>query len=125
MDIGKLRKNNSFYVGYEDEPGIALSLVDLPEMQVQLWEGYLEDILETADISEEELLGFTKEYQECAGIFGEEESELIDADTYLKDLMKYDGNGFQYEETSECLNLLEEFLAYARENKSRICCQRL
>lgn len=125
MDIGMFRENNSFYAGYEDEPGIALSLVDYPEMYIHLWEGYLEDVLETAIIPRQIISGFTKEYQECVGVFGEEESEIIDAEVYWKDLMSYNGNDFQYEETSECLKLLQEFLSYAVKQKAQVCCRLL
>ncbi len=125
MDIGMLRKNDSFYTGYEDEPGIMLSLVDCPECCIRLWEGYLEDILETAVIPGQDISGFTREYQECTGVFGDEESEIIDAEVYLKDLMNYTGNDFQYEETTDCLQLLQEFLSCAVEKKIRVRCQLL
>lgn len=121
MDTGRLKNNNSFYAGYEDEGEVTLSLKDLPEYCIHIWEGYFEDIFGKPLPYNGGWSGFTRDYQECKGAFGSEAFEYIqNISEYLSDLGQYEGRSFQYEETGDCHRLLIAFLRLAKEKKSSI-----
>lgn len=67
MDIGKLENNASFYEGYEDEPEVFLSIKDMPELCVHIWDGYFEDIFSDPHVGINGWTGFTRNYQEGRG----------------------------------------------------------
>ena len=57
---------------------------------MEIWEGYFTDFLEDPDLSGDGWIGFTKDYQQCEGVWNEEmESYALDLDEYLLDLGQY------------------------------------
>lgn len=102
MDTGYLRKENDYYSGYEGEPELVISSISDPQYSIHIWEGYIEDILHEPYFIPEGWSGFTKDYQECLGAWGDDQVEIIkDIPTYIEDLMKYKDKSFAFKRTPE------------------------
>lgn len=121
MDIGNLKNNITYYEGYEDEPEITLSIIEAPEYNIHLWEGYLYDILGEPILNGKAWIGFTRDAQQFEGIFSDEGSPaVIDIPEYLDDLRTHIGNPFRYEETADVLSLIIALFEYATQSDQHI-----
>ena len=116
MDIGKLKNNweyydDSYYVPEE----IALSIKESPEFNIHIERSYFHDIFyDNAPMDGKGWHGFTRDYLEKTGGW-ETISEIEDIDEYLNDLIKYLQAGFRYKESPDVLNLILDFLTYAKQ----------
>jgi hypothetical protein len=121
MDTGKLKSNNSFYQGYEDETEVFLCMKDMPEFCIHIWDGYFEDILSEPHTTANGWIGFTRDYQECLGAWGNDSyMEIVNLPEYLDDLRDYRERLFEYEESKDVLALLIEFMKCAEYNKQTV-----
>ena len=116
MDIGKLKDNWEYYDdSYYVPDEITISIKEEPEFNIHIEEGYLYDIIRgNAPMDGKGWYGFTRDYLERVGGW-EDVSEIEDIDEYLNDLMKYVQAGFSYKESPNVLNLVIDFLTYAKE----------
>lgn len=115
MDIGKLNIKLNFIEGYDGEPYLSFKIKHSNEAALNIWEGLIADLLENPDMTGNEWKGLTRDYHELKGIWADnyEETE-IDVTEYLDDLTYYVKNSFDYEETTEMLKSLLEYLNYAK-----------
>ena len=112
MDIGNLKKNYTFYEGYEDEGKIVLCIE--ADQAIHIWEGYFDDIYDTPTLDGNGWKGFTRDYHQFEGVFSEDGGITeIDPSEYLEDLMLYKEKTFEFEETTEVFNLMVSFLEEA------------
>ena len=116
MDITKLKNNWEYYDdSYYVPDEITISIKEEPEFNIHIEEGYLYDIIRgNAPMDGKGWYGFTRDYLERVGGW-EDVSEIEDIDEYLNDLMKYVQAGFSYKESPNVLNLVIDFLTYAKE----------
>ncbi len=116
MDITKLKNNWEYYDdSYYVPDEITISIKEEPEFNIHIEEGYLYDIIRgNAPMDGKGWYGFTRDYLERVGGW-EDVSEIEDIDEYLNDLMKYLQAGFSYKESPNVLNLIIDFLTYAKE----------
>jgi hypothetical protein len=115
MDIGKLKNNYKFYEGFEGETEIILSILDHREFNLHIWEGYIDEIFSNALLNQQKWIGFTRDYQEDDGAFGDMEEHNIDAKEYLEDIKTY-YNFPLSKECNEICNLICEFLEFVLDN---------
>ena len=122
MDIGKITNNTTFYKGYEYEPKISLTLVQDPTKNIQIWQGYFDDIFSSPSTDGNGWKGFTKDYHQFEGAFSEEGEPYIlsSCKEYYEDLASYDDINFRYEESKEVLELMKILLSYAIESNDNI-----
>ncbi len=114
MDIGKL-PNYNFYSGFEGEPEIILYMDGKEDFSLHIWEGFFDDIFGNAPLNGLGWTGFTRDYQQCERTFpGEGSPVSINIDEYLSDLLQYRGCSFHFEETTDCLELICNFLTEAK-----------
>ncbi len=112
MDIEKLKNNYDFYEGFEGETEIILSLQDHREYNLHIWDGYIDEIFSNAPLNQKEWTGFTRDYQEDIGAFGDMEEHEIIIKEYLDDIKGY----LDYDLSNECTNvcnLIINFLQFA------------
>ena len=116
MDITKLKNNWEYYDdSYYVPDEITISIKEEPEFNIHIEEGYFHDIFHgNAPMDGKGWHGFTRDYLERVGGW-ENVSEIGDIDEYLNDLMKYLQAGFSYKESPNVLNLVIDFLTYAKE----------
>ena len=112
MDTGRFRNNMEFYNGFETEAEVELLIVENPDYNLHIWEGYFADILANPSLSGEGWTGFTRDYHQMERTYGAE-NVVIDIQEYLNDLYNYAKRTFEFEETRACYNLLCNFLKYA------------
>lgn len=104
MDTGERNKDYRFYIGFEGEKEIVITL---PNVEYHIWDGYFEDIFGNPMSLDSGWLGFTRDYNECKNEFDDECIECaILPEEYLIDLHLYDNQAFTYPETGELLELL-------------------
>lgn len=121
MDIGMLKNNRIYYEGYEGEPEIILTVVEIPDYNLHVWCGYLEDILQEPPLDGTGWKGFTRDYHLLQGIFSEKsEPVTLDIPEYVHDLENYKEKILRYEETKDVLNLMIEFLQCVSEHKMSV-----
>lgn len=119
MDTGKTVDNYIYYEGFEDEPEIILSTDDKNIQVLHIWDGYLSDILREPNVDGNGWTGFTRDYHQLEGAFGDEDEMLItEIDEYLDDLKSYGNRCFDYEETKDVYDLLCSWLETVIKNKS-------
>ena len=83
---------------------------------MEIWEGYFTDFLEDPDLSGDGWIGFTKDYQQCEGVWNEEmESYALDLDEYLLDLGQYKDGEYDYQETA---GMIKDLISYLTEAKN-------
>lgn len=117
MDIGNPKNNYTYYEGYEGEPEIVIESENDDMQILHIWDGYLDDLLREPKIDGNGWLGFTRDYQQCEGAFGDaSEAAITDIPEYLNDLKLYEGRQFDYDETRDVYNLLCSWLEYAIKN---------
>lgn len=117
MDTGKTIDNYKFFEEFEGEPEIVLDSEN-PNMQIlHIWDGYLDDILREPSLDGNGWLGFTRDYHQCEGAFGDDTEAIItDISEYLDDLKLYEKRHFDYDETKEVYDLLYSWLESAIKN---------
>lgn len=114
MDIGKLNIKLNFVEGYDGEPYLLFKFKGPNEAPLKIWEGLVADLLENPDMSSKGWRGLTRDYHELKGIWADDYEETeIDATEYLDDLTYYVNKSFDYEETTEMLKSLINYLNYA------------
>ena len=108
MGIGKQNNDDRFYKGYEGEPELILSS---DEKSIHIWDGYMEDIFGNPVQNEDGWYGFTRDYNEFVGPYEDNCIEVcLNLDEYIKDAEAYVGKKFEYEESSEVLKTIIDFL---------------
>lgn len=118
MDTGKIINNYTYYEGFEDEPEIVLS-TEVENMPVlHIWDGYFDDIFREPKLDGKGWTGFTRDYHQLEGAFGDDNEMLItEIDEYLNDLKTYATRCFDYDETKAVYDLLCSWLETAICNK--------
>ena len=124
MDTGKINDNYTFYDGYEGEAKIVLSFQG--NQTVHIWKGYFDDIFDTPPLDGNGWRGFTRDYHQIEGIFSENEKvvELCPAE-YLADLLLYKNKDFDFEETTQVVELMISLFENSIENKLVVTAQRI
>ena len=117
MTTEKTIDNYKFFEEFEGEPEIVLDSRN-PNMQVlHIWDGYLDDILREPCLDGNGWFGFTRDYHQCEGAFGDDaEAVITDISEYLDDLKLYENRHFDYDETREAYDLLCSWLESALKN---------
>ncbi len=108
MDIGNLKNNYTFYEGFEGETEIILSILDHKEYNIHIWDGYIDEIFSNAPLNQKEWSGFTKDYQEDIGAFGDMEEHIIDTKEYLEDIKSY----LDYNLSKECIEICHLIITF-------------
>ena len=117
MDTGKIIDNYKFFEGFEGEPEIVIEAENTNMPILHIWDGYLDDILREPSLEGEGWHGFTRDYHQCEGVFGDDSETIItDISEYLDDLKMYKKRHFDYDETREVFDLLCSWLENALEN---------
>ncbi len=111
----KLKNNYEFYDGFEGEKEIILFIAEHREYNIHIWDGYIDDIFSNVSLNQEKWIGFTRDYQEDIGAFGDMEEHKIDAKEYLEDIKAYQSKPLPKDCTKVC-DLMIEFLDFAIAN---------
>lgn len=107
MDTEKPRNNYTFYDGFDGEPEIVIEADDTNQQILHIWDGYWEDIFREPNFNGNGWLGFTRDYHQCEGAFGDDSEGIVTVlNEYLDDLKLYVDRNFNYKETKEVYNLL-------------------
>ena len=107
MGTGNTKDNYKFFEGFNDEPEIILEAQNTDLQILHIWDGYFDDILQEPNLDGRGWLGFTRDYQQCDGAFGENSEDVItDISEYLDDLRQYKHHHFDYNESRDVYNLL-------------------
>lgn len=118
MDTGKIRDNYKFFKDFDDEPEIVIEADNTDAQILHIWDGYLDDILREPNLDGNGWLGFTRDYHQCEGAFGDDSVGIITNLTeYLDDLKLYADRKFDYEETKDVYNLLYSWFEDAIKNR--------
>lgn len=118
MDTGKIIDNYTYYEGFEDEPEIIFKAEDENIQVLHIWDGYLDDMLREPNLDGKGWSGFTRDYHQLEGAFGDDNEMLItEIDEYLQDLKLYANRHFDYDETKAVYDLLCSWLETAICNK--------
>ena len=113
MDTGK--HNYAYYEGYEGETEFVLSSGN---ESIHIWDGYISDIFGDPIIVEKGWKGLTKDYNELTGPYGDNEEPCqISTDEYLADALLYRDHKCAYEESSD---VLEELINWLRNHKDSV-----
>lgn len=117
MDTGKITDNYKFYEGFEGEPEIVIEAEDVNMQILHIWDGYLDDILSEPSLDGNGWRGFTRDYHQCEGAFGDDCKTIItDISEYLNDLKLYKKRNFDYDETQVVYDLICSWLENALKN---------
>lgn len=109
------KNNNKYYEGYDGSTKVVFSYSNKKNV-MEIWEGYFTDFLEDPDLSGDGWIGFTKDYQQCEGVWNEEmESFALDLDEYLLDLGQYKDGEYDYQETA---GMIKDLISYLTEAKN-------
>ena len=120
MDLGKT-DNYTFYEGYEDEPEIELSSNNPSMETLHFWDGFFLDLFGEPSLDGKGWNGFTRDYNQCEGAFGDDSEAVIsDIDEYIDDLKIYENRKFDYEKTRDVYNLLLSWLNKAKATGSTV-----
>ena len=111
-----INENYNYYKGFEGEPEFMISIPDTDYPPAHIWSGCIEDIFDNAGISDDGWKGLTRDYQEDTGVFSDGLLTVTDTEEYLNDLMQYKGTDFQYNETSEVLEIIIQAFETALKN---------
>ncbi|MCM1577483.1 MAG: hypothetical protein NC078_01625 [Ruminococcus sp.] len=120
MNIENFKDNDKFYNGFEDEPEITLSVLENPEYNIHIWDGYFTFIFGKPVSDGKGWNGFTRDYNQTERVFGDDDYVIKDVKEYLDDMQIYRDKDFGDEEAGKCFRLLEDFLKFALENNYRI-----
>lgn len=117
MDAGKIRDNFKFYEGFEEEPEIIIKAENANMQVLHIWDGYFDDILREPILDGDGWHGFTRDYHQCEGTFGDNaETSITDINEYLADLKSYENRHFDYDDTKDVYDLLCSWLDNALKN---------
>lgn len=117
MDTGKTIDNFKFYEGFEGEPEIVIKAENSDMQILHIWDGYFDDILREPKLDGNGWQGFTRDYHQCEGAFGDDSEAIItDINEYLSDLKSYQNRHFDYDDTKEVYDLLCSWLDNAIKN---------
>ena len=117
MDTGKIRDNYKFFEDFDGEPEIVIEAENTDMQILHIWDGYLDDILREPNLDGNGWLGFTRDYHQCEGAFGDDSEAIIaDINEYLSDLKSYQNRHFDYDDTKEVYDLLCSWLDNAIKN---------
>ncbi len=117
MDTGKIIDNYKFFEGFEGEPEIVIEAENTNMQILHIGDGYLDDILREPSLDGNGWFGFTRDYHQCEGAFGDDSKAIItDISEYLDDLKFYEKRHFHYDETREVYDLLCSWLENAIKN---------
>ena len=118
MDTGKIRDNYKFFEDFDGEPEIVIEAENTDMQILHIWDGYLDDILREPNLDGNGWLGFTRDYHQCEGAFGDEsEGSITNLIEYLDDLKLYADREFDYDDTRDVYNLLYSWLEEAINNR--------
>lgn len=114
MDNRNFINNDQFYLGFEGEEEVILGIKGAPEYGIHVWDGYFNDILGSPVFSPEGWTGFTRDYQEFIGAWGDSSyAEISNPSEYLEDLLRYRDRPHKFGESADVLELLIHFLEWA------------
>jgi hypothetical protein len=113
MDIGMLKNNTKYYDGFESDTEITLSIVENPEYNIHIYEGYFSDFFGSPEFNCKGWNGFTRDYNQMERTFGEDDYIISNVKEYLDDLLIYVDKKYEDEDTFQCYILLRKFLEYA------------
>ena len=120
MDIGKT-DNYTFYEGFEGETEIELSSNNQNMETLHIWDGFFLDLFGEPSLDGKGWNGFTRDYNQCEGAFGDDSEAVIsDIDEYIDDLKIYENRKFNYKETRDVYNLLLSWLNRAKATGSTV-----
>ena len=120
MDIGKT-DNYTFYEGFEGETEIELSSNNQNMETLHIWDGFFLDLFGEPSLDGKGWNGFTRDYNQCEGAFGDDSEAVIsDIDEYIDDLKIYENRKFNYKETRDVYNLLLSWLNKAKATGSTV-----
>ena len=120
MDIGKT-DNYTFYEGFEGETEIELSSNNQDMETLHIWDGFFLDLFGEPSLDGKGWNGFTRDYNQCEGAFGDDSEAVIsDIDEYIDDLKIYENRKFDYKETRDVYNLLLSWLNKAKATGSTV-----
>lgn len=112
--LEKVTGIRTFASGFGDDSQLTVSMEGDDENVLQIWDGFLSDILEVPMQPEVLWKGFTRDYHQHTGAFvGKGKTVTVDAQEYLEDIMRYGPRYFEFAETEEVLEALQELLEYA------------
>ena len=118
MDTGKIRDNYKFFEDFDGEPEIVIEAENTDMQILHIWDGYLDDILREPNLDGNGWLGFTRDYHQCEGAFGDEsKGSITNLIEYLDDLILYADREFDYDDTRDVYNLLYSWLEEAINNR--------
>lgn len=123
ITISETLNNAGFFDGFETQNEIILSLVEKPEFNLHIYEGYFYKIFGLPVLDSKEWNGFTRDYNKRERVFGDDKYIITDIKEYLDDMLIYSGKDFKNEKVDECYHLLYNFLKFAMENNYRILVQ--
>lgn len=106
--------------GFEIQNEIILSLVEKPEINLHIYEGYFYKIFGLPVLDSKEWNGFTRDYNKRERVFGGDNYIITDIKEYLDDMLIYSDKDFRDEKIDECYHRLYNFLKFAMENNYRI-----
>ena len=120
MGIGKI-DNYKFYDGFEDEPEIEFSTTDGNMETLHIWDGYFYDIFGEPSLDGKGWNGFTRDFNQLEGAFGDTGKAIItDLQEYIDDLKIYENKKFDFEDTREVYELILSWLLEAQNNCKEI-----
>ena len=118
MGTGKITDDYTYYEGFEDEPEVVFNALKADMKVLHIWDGYIDDILRDPNLAGQGWTGFTRDYHQCEGAFGDDDEGIIyDIPEYLNDLKSYATRSFDYDETEKVYNLLCSWLEEAVANQ--------
>ena len=118
MDTGKIRDNYKFFEAFDGAPEIVIEAENTDMQILHIWDGYLDDILREPNLDGNGWLGFTRDYHQCEGAFGDEsKGSITNLIEYLDDLKLYADREFDYDDTRDVYNLLYSWLEEAINNR--------
>ena len=120
MDTGKIKDNYTFFEGFDDEPEIVIEAEKTNMQTLHIWYGYFDDILRKPNLDGNGWSGFTRDYHQCEGAFGNDSEGIItNLSEYLNDLELYRNCKFDYDETRNVYDLLYSWFKDAIKNRCK------
>jgi len=116
MDTSRILHNTKYYDGFEFDNRIKLTAIGTTLPILHIWDGYFCFIFNDFPNDGTNWCGFTRDYQQCEGIFDSGEDQIItELQEYIDDLQKYNRVSFKNERTRGAYELLLEWFITAKE----------
>lgn len=113
MDI--LKNNNQYYKEFEGEPEIIFQIKEQTDLNIHVWDGYIDDIMYNQPKTEEDYkYGLSHDWNCCEGPYDNKVD--IDSNLYYEDLQRFKNVNFEYDETKDVYELLLKFFEYVVSN---------